>query len=185
MTDASKTYNDLLLGNALNVILAEEQKALPKISEYQFQREVLDILSAPFTPEAQQRYAVYVGELTKPLQVVSNDAEQRVLFTVPPLVLSPRTSLPAIDSITADIYNQVLRRDKEMGMRGLDAKLADFMLNITTVPDYIQHVVAPILIILKQYGRELHLPNGEVLNAQGGETQVPAGTSSFSDEYDD
>ncbi len=183
----SKNYEQLILGDALDVILEEERRITPVISEYQFQQEVLGILQNPFGQEALSRYAMYVGELTKPLNVVANDNRDHILFTVPPLVQSPLTTIAYGSGMTAEQFMNSLSRDHELGGRGVIEKIRNFMMAMTQRPNYLQTVIYPIQQILAHYGYQMtHLPGVE---QQAAATRSLAADgvppSSFSDEYDD
>lgn len=182
-----KTHEDLILGNSLSTILAEQEKMMPRISEYQFQREVLDILENPFTQEALQRYSLYVGELTKPLHVVQNDDQAITLFIVPALVQTPVTTIPRGNGITPESFLRSLGRDADLGGRNINEKIRLFMTQITRVPNYIQNVILPIQDILAKHGRRMiDLPGLDNPTGSPAEEQsTVAGNSSFGDEYDD
>lgn len=183
----SKSYDQLILGNALEVILDEERRNTPVISEYQFQQEVLSILQNPFGQEALARYSAYVGELTKPLNVVANDNRDQILFTVPALVQSPLTTIAYGSGMTAEQFMNSLSRDHELGGRGVIEKIRKFMMAMTQRPNYVHTVIYPIQNILAQYGWQMTpLPGVEQQQAA---TQALAADgvppTSFSDEYDD
>jgi hypothetical protein len=189
MNSRSKTHEELLLGDSLQVILDEERRALPVISEYQFQREVLDILENPFGKEALRHFAAYVGELTKPLNVVANDNRDQVLFTVPALVQTPVTTIAYGSGMTAEGFMRTLNRDMELGGKRVNDKIHDFMMRMTQRPNYLETVIYPMQAILSRYGRRMvdlpgvPSPSGETATASP--TGAPTNTSSFSDEYED
>jgi len=186
MTSETKTYDQLILGNALDVILEEERRVMPVISEYQFQMEVLDILENPFGQDALYRYSLYVGELTKPLNVVDNNDRLRILFTVPALVQSPVTTIPYGSGMTAEQFMNSLTRDIELGGRNLIEKIRDFMMNMTRSPNYLQVVIYPIQEILARYNRQMvALPNGSPTMPATPTSPASSSNSSFSEEYDD
>lgn len=180
----SQTNEQLMLGNALQTILSEQQNMMPVISEYQFEREVLGLLENPFTIESVQQYSIYVGELTKPLNVVSNSDRNEIMFTVPALVQSPITTIPTGSGITADTFMRSLARDMELGGRGTNDKIAMFMIHLTRRPDYLEVVLRPIQAILARYNRTMvDLPGVEA----DAPTTAPkaASQTSFSDDYED
>lgn len=183
----SKSYSELILGDALETILAEQENYMPVISEYQFQKEVLDLLENLFELENLQRYSLYVGELTKPLNVVADTDRDQVLFTVPAVVQSPIPTIPA-GNMMVENFLWSLRRDIDLGGHHVDKKIYDYMMQITKVPDYLEQVIRPIQAILARYGRTMvPLPG---LDSPSSQSSVSAtGTSethsSFSDEYED
>jgi hypothetical protein len=197
--DAIKTHMDLLLGNSLETILQKTQEYLPRISEYQFQREVLDILTCPFGPDALARYLPYVGEFIHPLQVVDNQDNNIVLFEVPALTLTMNPTIATgRGGFTAENFFRSLSRDIEIGNPNLYKKVANFLHSVSDNPDYINAVIAPIMAILERYGRTMVTPNGEPLTihqgklvlAQGSTTSPVPGQSgqtgsTFTDEFDD
>lgn len=181
-----KSHSDLILGDALTVILEEEQRNNPVISEYQFEQEVLDILTFPFGKEALSRYMVYVGELTKPLNVVANDDRENILFTVPALVQSPITTVTTGKGISAEQFMQSLNRERDLGGRHITEKVRWFMMNMTKRPDYLQAVIYPIQHILKRYNRTMDpIPGVDNIPAPTTGGSATPTTTSFSDEYDD
>lgn len=183
----SQDYSQLILGNALEVILEEEKRAMPVISEYQFQMEVLDILENPFGQEALHRYSTYVGELTKPLNVVDNNDRDKVLFTVPALVQSPMTTVAYGQGITAEQFMNSLSRDIDLGGHHLVEKVRNFMMAMTRRPNYLEMVIHPIQQILARYDRRMiDLPGVEAKETPVTSTSAPTSVAtSFSDEYDD
>lgn len=183
----SKSYDQLILGNSLEVILEEERRNTPVISEYQFQQEVLHILQNPFGQEALARYSMYVGELTKPLNVVANDNRENILFTVPALVQSPLTTIAYGSGMTAEQFMNSLSRDHELGGRGVIEKIRNFMMAMTQRPNYLQMVIYPIQQILGRYGYQMTQLPGVEQQAVATRSLAVDGipTTSFSDEYDD
>ena len=191
MSQQTKTHEELLLGDSLSVILEEERRAMPVISEYQFQREVLDILEDPFGQDALRHYSVYVGELTKPLNVVANDNREQVLFTIPAIVQSPITTIARNSGMTAEVFFRSLNRDIELGGTRVNEKIRQFMYNMTRRPNYVENVIYPIQAILARYGRKMvdlpGLDTTAVVNHASSVTVAPEQqTSSFiDDEYED
>lgn len=183
-----KDYGQLILGNALDVIIQEERRAMPVISEYQFQMEVLDILENPFGQDALTRYSTYVGELTKPLNVVDNHDREKVLFTVPALVQSPLTTMAYGHGITAEQFMNSLSRDIDLGGHHLIEKIRNFMMAMTRRPNYLEAVIYPIQQILARYDRKMvPLPGVDARHVPSPDPTVPPASSfsSFSEEYDD
>jgi len=182
---SQKTHEELMLGDSVDTILDAAQQMEPRISEYQFQREVLDILEFPFGKEALLRYSLYVGELTKPLHVVEDNNRDVILFSVPALVQSPTTTLLQKDGITVNGYINTLQREADLGGgMTVHKKLQDFMMTITQAPNYYNTVVVPIQQILSRYGRTMgELPgvSNTAVPQQGGQRSG----NSFSEEYDD
>ncbi len=191
MEQKAKTHEELLLGDSLSVILEEERRQLPVISEYQFQREVVDILANPFGEDALRQYAIYVGELTKPLNVVSNEDRNQILFTVPALVQSPVTTIAYGSGMTAEAFMRTLNRDVDLGGRRINQKIRDFMMQMTQRPNYLETVIYPIRDILARYGRQMvDLPGVPQMNqtnpVAGSSAPQSTSNSSFSDdEYED
>lgn len=182
-----QSHEQLLLGNSLETILNEQEHYMPLISEYQFQREVLDLLENLFDPHNLARYAMYVGELTKPLRVVSNENREQVLFQVPAIVQSPVTIIPSSTSIPAENFFRSLQRDIDLGGHQVNNKITAYLHSIAKAPDYVESVLRPLQDILTRYGRTMiDIP------ALRGRTPTPpitgeaaSTTSSFSDEYED
>lgn len=187
-----KSHESLLLGDAVETILSASQELYPIISEYQFKRDVVDILVDPFSPEKLKQYSIFVGELTKPLRVVSDANPQELLFTVPALVQSPITTVPKENGITTENFLRSLSRDIDLGGRNLNTKIEAFMLSITKVPNYLENVIKPINEILKRYDRQItQVPGLEQTNKvskpihSNNDDKTIGITTTFSDEYDD
>lgn len=176
-----KSYEDLLLGDSLSTILSEHYKQLPVISEYQFQQEVVDILAKPLDKESLTRYLVYVGELTKPLNVVDNKDREKVLFTVPALVQSPNPSIVNKGGMDVAGLFHALQRDAETGNPNYHKKMQQHLGNMTSVPDYVENVLKPIDDIIEKYGHErLHTKTDTDVVATDTDQE-----SSYLDEYED
>jgi|TARA_B100002019_G_scaffold286201_1_gene296292 hypothetical protein len=184
------------VGSWLEEINDEAIRQEPRISEYQFQREVLTLLENPFDANHIDRYSRYVGELTKPLNVMSNDNQGVILFTVPPLVFPPRPTIAATGGVTAENLFYHLERSKEIGARDINDRVTEFMLSITGFGNLVNDVIMPIREILAKYGRKMvsipgidtPLPNGEQVSPTvSGSTETPVANnqSSFTDDYDD
>jgi hypothetical protein len=183
-------HEKVLLGDSFSTILAETQRFIPVISEYQFQREVLDILVNPYNRDALQRYLPYVGELTQPLRVVDNNNRELVLFEVPAFMQSPITTMPTANGYSADSFFNSLGRDIDLGAHRVNDKIVNFMETITVTPDYQAVVVQPIRAILNRYGRDYQLATAS--NGQLGQpvsintpAQPTMGTTSFAGDYED
>ena len=181
-------HEAVLLGDSFNAIMQATAEYVPNISQYQFEREVLDLLSNPFSKEALTRYLPYVGELTKQLNVV--DQMGMILFTIPAFVQTPRPTMAKPDGITAEHFFRNLQRDVDLGGRHVSAKIVEFMDRITFTPDYHQAVVEPIRQILARYGRTYQIQPTQGQPAALGQPvavtlAAPVSTSSFSDEYED
>lgn len=163
----------------------------PRISEYQFKREVLGLLSDIFTsPISYKRYIQYVGELTKPLNVISDQDASSIVVTIPPIILPPRPTMASgVNGVTADSLFYHISRDRELGNQNTHDTVADFMSSITGFGDYVEEVINPIRAILKNYGVEMHPIPG--LDFQPGQpvnqpvNDPSAMTSSYTDEYED
>lgn len=185
---------DPTVGNWLNEINDEAIRQEPRISEYQFQREVLTLLENPFDPNYVSRYQKYVGELTKPLNVISNEDSATILFTVPPLVLPPRPTIATGGGVTAENLFYHIEREKELASRTINERITNFMMSITGFGNLVTDVIMPIRAILARYGRQMvsipgidsPLPDGsQAVPTQ--DTNVAGGSqeSSFTDEYED
>lgn len=183
----TRTNEQLMLGDSLETILSQQEQLMPVISEYQFEREVLGLLENPFDAPSVQQYAIYVGELTKPLNVVDNNNRNQILFTVPALVQSPITTIPTGSGITADTFMRSLNRDMELGGRQLNSKITEFMTALTHKPNYLDVVIAPIQEILMRYNRQMvPLPGVEAPKVPTNQPGNPTSAgSSFSDDYED
>lgn len=187
----TRDHMGVLLGDSLNVILESARKELPRISEYQFQREVLGLLQDPFRESNVQRYLPYVRELTNPL-LVYQDHPDNVLFQVPALVAMPGVTIPTRGGYTAENFFVALSRDAELGMN-INHRIAEFMASITHKPDLYQSVLVQIGVILHRYGKHFELMDeaGQIVKMNQHETPntayangpVNAG-SSFSDDYE-
>jgi len=182
---AIKSHEDILLGNSLETILSYNDY-IPRISEYQFQRDVLFLLKNPFDKQNLMRYQPYVQELTRPLNVVANDDHSKVLFQIPALMMSPKTTIAKGNGMTAENFFQSLRREYELGGKLVNEKIAFFMQKITVVPDVQEHVINPLRQILNQYGQDFDVPG--LINptaAQGASSINVNRGSSFENEYED
>lgn len=182
---SSKTHEELLLGNAPEMILAGEQRRNPTITEALFEQEVLPILENPFGEDALAAYGRYVGELTKPLKVLDNEDLDKVLFTVPALVQSPVTTIPTGRGMSAEMFLRSLSRDVDLGGRHVNAKILNFMTHMTKVPDYVEVVIKPIQEILARYNRRLTAVPGVESTAPTAPTVASSSGSSFTDDYED
>lgn len=181
-----KGYQDLILGDSLNTILQEGEKLLPKASEYLFKRDIAGILADLYAPDALLRYSNYVGELTKPLRITSDDNPDNVLFTIPALVQSPSPTMATENGITTENFMRSLQRDFELGGFQVNEKIVNFMSSITNTPDYYVAVIQPIQQILNQYGYTMKIPGNTPAapSPSAPAPQVDSG-SSYSDEYED
>lgn len=182
----SKTYDQLILGNAPETILAGSDKLTPTISESLFLAEVLPLLESPFGTEMLHRYSRYVGELTQPLKVLEDNHPENVLFTVPALVQSPVVTIATAGGMTAENFMQSLSREAELGGRNIHEKIHQYMMRMTKTPDYRKAVLEPIQAILARYGKKLITAQGpeetpDTVKASASETS----SSSFSDDYED
>lgn len=194
-----QSHMDVVLGNSLDVILDEARRRLPRISEYQFQREVLDILACPFGLEVLQRYLPYVGEFVHPLLVVDNNDNSKVLFEVPALTQTLQPSMATgSKGYSAENFFRSLARERELtNPMVLAEKIGGFLQVISHHPDYISAVVKPIMGILARYGRTMTTPDGEELTIQNGQLVLAKHTtpttvetseqtgSTFLDDFDD
>lgn len=180
----SKMYEEVLLGNAFDTILNSTQH-IPTISEYQFTQHPLYLLRNPFDHGNLEQYLPYVGDLMRPLNVVDNQDRNRVLFTVPPLFVSPKTTVPRTNGMNADQMFVSLKREMELGGRGAPEKIAGFMRAITQAPDVQAVLIRPLREILHRYGMDFDVPGVHVAEAQpNGQLAQPH--SSFGDgEYED
>lgn len=194
-----QSHMDVVLGSSLETILSEAEKRLPRISEYQFQREVLDILACPFGSEVLQRYLPYVGEFIHPLLVVDNNDNSKVLFEIPALTQTLQPSMATgSKGYSAENFFRSLARERELtNPMVLAEKIGGFLQVISHHPDYVQAVVKPIMDILARYGRTMTTPDGEELTIHNKQLvlakQAPTTTvetphqtgSTFLDDFDD
>ena len=162
----------------------------PRVSEYQFKREVLGLLSDIFTsPHSYRRYIHYVGELTKPLNVISDSDRSTIIDTVPPIILPPRPTIASgSQGVTAENMFYHISRERDLARQNSHQTVADFMYNITGFGDYIEEVIKPIREILLKYGVQPQpIPGLDFLPNQTGTTEPATVTnnSSFTDEYED
>lgn len=180
-----KTYDEMILGDAADIIIAEERKLFPRIGELQFKAEVLDLLENVFNETHLQTYSYYVGELTKPLLVVKDDAPEEVLFEVPALMMAPKVSIAGNGGYTAGTYSTALQRHRELG-QDANRAMANFLIGILKIPNYVETVITPIRQILARYNRTMvELPG--VDNTKKVEPIVTESvtTSVSDDEYED
>lgn len=186
---------DPTIGNWLEEINDGAIRMEPRISEYQFQKEVLTLLENPFDPTYISRYQKYVGELTKPLNVMSNEDNVTILFTVPPLVLPPRPTIATGGGVTAENLFYHIEREKELASWTINDRISSFLMSITGFGNLVTDVIMPIRHILARYGRrmvdvpgiDIPLPDGTQVTPANPTATTPAGssTSSFTDEYED
>lgn len=182
-------HEQVLLGNSLAVIIAETNSRVPSISEYQFKREVLDLLCDPFSQQSLHHYTQYVVELTRELRVVEDGNAGNVLFTIPALVMTPRASMAGPGGYSAESFFKSLSRDIDLGGSRVNDKIVSYLHSITQTPDYVTTVLNPIRQVLQRYGRDFvqagpvaGIPGQNVSTVPVGSAQ---GTSSFGDEYED
>lgn len=179
---------ELFLGDTFTTIIEEATRQLPAVSEYRFEREVLNLLVNPFNKEALRQYLPYVqGNLAYPLRVVDNQDMTKVLFTVPALLQTPITTIPVAGGMSAENFFNSLKREMELGNPRVNDKICAFMNRITKVPDYQKVVLEPLQAILKRYNRTFEVPTSPTSPSQ---EPVPPGetlktTSSFGDDYED
>lgn len=182
-------HEQVLLGNSLAVIIAETNSRVPSISEYQFKREVLDLLCDPFSQQSLHHYTPYVVELTRELRVVEDGNAGNVLFTVPALVMTPRASMAGPGGFSAESFFKSLTRDIDLGGARVNDKIVNYLKSITQTPDYVQTVLNPIRLILQRYGRDFVQAGPTAGLAGQGTAQALSGagktTQSFGDEYED
>lgn len=188
--DRVKMHEQVLLGDSLAVIMAETNSRVPSISEYQFKREVLDLLCDPFSSQSLLHYTHYVVELTRELRVVEDGNANNILFTVPALVMTPRASMAAPGGYSAENFFKSLTRDIDLGGHHVNQKIVKYLNSITQTPDYIQTVLNPIRVILQRYGRDFVQanPTGGPSIEEAAKVLLGSNkaTSSFADdEYED
>lgn len=175
-------------GDSFEQLLRGAEELLPRISEYMFEREVVDLLTNPFDEHFLHRYLAYVGELTKPLRVMSNDNPQQELFRVPAIAQSPNPTIGKIGGhgVTAEHYFRNLTREQELGGRRVPDLIRRFMSNITDVPNYRDAVILPIREILARYNRQMvAIPGIDTDIGTKVLTQEPQGGGSYGDDYED
>lgn len=186
-----RNHEELFLGKTFEIILGEAEAQAPRITEQQFEREVLDILANFHDPEWLIRYLPYVqGNFAYYLNVVDNNDHGKVLFTVPALLQSPVTTVPTGNGMSAENFFKSLKRDLDLGGKHVHTKVRDFMNRITEFPDYQKAVVEPLRDILARYGRTITPPRqegqlGQPVPALAVEQPAVKTTNSFSDEYED
>lgn len=188
MSNSSMKQSDMLLGmgnekSVLTTIIEQAEAAVPRISEYQFEREVVDLLADPFNHNNLLRYSQYVGELTKPLRVVANDDPHNVLFEVPPLVQSPTVTIAKRGGMTAERFLYSLQRDEALG-RNVNEKISNFMMNMTQIPNYVAMVVQPLQQILQRYNRQMVSMDG-LPKTPAAPAPTRARTDAPVDDYED
>jgi hypothetical protein len=176
-------HEQVLLGDSLEVIMAETNSRIPTVSEYQFKREVLGLLRDPFNKHSLSHYEVYVGELTRQLRVVEDGNPNNVLFTIPALVQSPRPSMATPGGYSAENFFRSLTRDIDLGGAGIDQKIVNFLNGVTQAPNVIDVVLKPIREILHRYGTDFVQVAPDGVNHAAAEQLL--GTTRTTSSFDD
>lgn len=183
MNDRVRRHEQALLGDCIQNILGYDNY-IPRVTEYQFQQDVVYLLTNPFDKANLARYQQYVMELSRPLNVVDTNDQDKVLFQVPALMMTPATTIPTGDGMTADNFFNSLKRDKELNNPHVNDRIAAFMQRITVVPNVKETVIIPLRAILNRYGLDFNVPGLTAPAAAAPVGEAPR-ASSFSDEYED
>jgi len=185
MNDRVRRHEEALLGESIQHILGYDNY-IPRVTEYQFQQDVVFLLTNPFDRDNLNRYRQYVMELSRPLNVVDTHDQEKILFQVPPLMMSPITTIPTGEGMSADNFFSSLKRDIELNNPHINDRIAAFMQRITVVPNVKETVIIPLRAILNRYGLDFNIPG---LTAAPALAAAPTGeaprNSSFSDDYED
>ena len=180
-------------------ILAAVDDNLPTINESAFVKQVLPLLEKILVPANRKAYQRFVVDMMMPLKVVDDQDRTKVLHLVPPLVKTPRTTIPQADgglSVGDVIHN--MNRYRDLNQLGLiDDTTRGYLQRITILPDTIEDILLPIHRILRAYGRELDvtadasnplgkdsLPQSADKRAEVNSTLSPP-SSCFTDEEDE
>ncbi|BEG72700.1 hypothetical protein [Pseudomonas phage PA1C] len=183
------------IDDCLNTIIANDEMQLPIILEDRFVKEVLPLLVRPWDTDNLTRYRKYVLELTNPLRVASNEAEPKILFTVPALYPRPATSWAA-DATTASISHVVdyIAIERERSLQDLEPYITEFLSSVSITTTVDKSVLIPLANILAMYNRTFEdesgnplytLAGGVPVKGSNGSVRQQADTSSFDDDYED
>jgi len=180
-------------------ILAAVDSNLPTINESAFVKQVIPLLEKILVPENRKKYQRFVVDMMMPLKVVDDHDRNKVLHVVPPLIRTPRTTVPQMDgglSVGDVIHN--MNRYRDLNQLGLiDDTMRSYLQRITILPDTIDDILLPIHRILQGYGKELDV-TANAANPLGKDSLPPsadkqkeaaqslsAPSSCFTDEEDE
>lgn len=126
----------------------------PRVSETVFITHVLDLLCRPYDPESLLRYRQFVPHLIHPLNVMSDNDPNEILFTVPALAPPPSVSIARTErgGMSASAFIDFANTQQERGVPK-DKLLEAFFSRTVHVPDPYEKVIKPILEILDRYQR--------------------------------
>lgn len=140
-----------------SAILAAVDEHSPTINESAFVKQVVPLLEKILVPANRKAYQRYVVDLMMPLRVVDDHDRTKVLHVVPPIIRTPRTTVPQADgglSVGDVIHNMNRYRDLHR-VDLIDDTMRGFLQRITILPDMIDDILLPIHRILQVYGKEL------------------------------
>ncbi len=177
-----QSEESIIRGDSFNRIIDSANSELPVISEYQFKRDILDLLEYPFGEEFVRQYEPYVGDLTKPLQVVEDTNRDNILFSIPAIYQSPKPSAATNGGYDIGQVINSFKRERELGVKGVDSKIKSAIEQIVVLPDIEQEVLLPIARILKRYDRKLRSSPDGTEDEQVVRPNHSGSTSTFNDD---
>ena len=146
----------------LNTLAGPAQQYVPRVSETVFVNGVLDLLCRPFDPTNLVSYSKYVVDVMDPLMVVSDTDPNTVLFTVPPLMPTPNTTIAQSErgGMSASAFVDYAAKEAE---RGADKNqlLDAFLKKSVRLPDMYARVIRPLIEIVGRYGRTVIIDTPE------------------------
>lgn len=128
----------------------------PRISKSVFEEQVIPLLADILNEDVRNQYLRYTGQPDNRLLVTSDSDIRDVLFMVPGLSAFPETTIPSEGGMSGyDLlqYVEALRGR----MSDTSGVLASRLNDIFGKSSIYHQVLKPIIAILDQYGRALHL----------------------------
>lgn len=146
----------------LQELAGPAKQFMPRVSETVFVNGVLDLICRPFDPTNLVSYAKYVADIMDPLVVVADNDPNTVLFTVPPLLPTPNTTIAQSErgGMSASAFLDYAAKEAE---RGADKNqlLDNFLKKSVRLPDIYTRVVRPLIEIAGRYNRTVIIDTPE------------------------
>lgn len=179
----------------ISAILGNDEATVRWVTESLFVSHVIPLLRRIWDRDNQTHYTKYVGELTRPLNVVADDNKANILFQIPALIQRPSTTMAdpskgGPDISAADVIHG-MERYRALNMQTVaDQKILDYIQDVTFTQNIADTVIKPIINKLYDYGFQMDFtvagaPAGDntpTPNKVEAPSQV-AGTVREEDEY--
>ena len=174
MSNFTPVVAETMNESTIDAILGGTKIYENRISLFVFQRSVLDLLVNAFDPNALREYTNYCGELTRSLHVTANDDPEKILFKVPPLAVSPITTISDARSggmtIASMLQYLEVQRERLTDTRGIyEATIG----RAVRTPDMMERVVKPLVQLLSMFDRRLRIPTDDGVLLAGPDGLIP------------